>query len=219
MIFKKAAQTRFAPLFALRVMMTASLLLVGCVTNDAGMLESSCIDGNCTHPVDTLNSINISKVKFVQQIDQKGCGAATISSLLTYWDKPVSYENIVSKYPSTSTEGYNVGELKSIASKYDLAAYSLQMTEKFLKENLAKGRPIIIAVKKYIFKYARILPEFVPFKGQITYSHFLVVFGYNENGYWVMDPAEGYKYLAADTLREMWRRQKFVGLLISAKPS
>jgi uncharacterized protein YvpB len=77
------------------------------------------------------------------------------------------------------------------------------MSEQSLKENLEKGRPIIIAVKKYIFKYASVLPSFIPFKDQIKYSHYLLVFGFNDKGYWVMDPAGGYKFLSAETLRHM----------------
>ena len=92
------------------------------------------------------------------------------------------------------------------------------MSEKILKENLSKGRPVIVAVKKYIFKYASMLPDFIPFKDKITFSHFLVIFGFGDRGYWVMDPAEGYMYLTAEALREMWGRQRFVGLLISSKP-
>jgi len=91
------------------------------------------------------------------------------------------------------------------------------MSEKNLKKNLAMGRPIIIAVKKNIFKYINILPDFIPFKEYITYSHYLVVFGYNDEGYWVMDPAKGYYFVTNKALIEMWSRQKFVSLLISSK--
>ena len=200
-----------------RIVVIVIVLLSGCQNNNLGLLENSCVEGECIHPLDALNSINLSRLKYVKQLDQKGCGAATISSLLEYWDKPVSYETIVLNYPSKSEKGYAVGELKYIALEYDLVAYSLQMSEKSLRKNLEMGRPIIIAVKKYIFEYIKILPDFLPFKDQITYSHFLVVFGYNDDGYWIMDPAEGYNFVTTDALREMWGRQKFVGLLISSK--
>ena len=219
----KMAQTWFVPFCSFLILVIATLLLSGCASDDSRPFESSCVEGNCTHPLDVLNPTNVlktakfSRVKFVGQIDQRGCGAATLSSVLSYWDKPVTYESIVSKYPSASVEGYSVGELKSIAVKYNLLAYSMQISEKTLKENLAKGRPIIVAVKKYIFKHTSILPDFIPFKDKVTYSHFLVIFGFSEKGYWVMDPAEGYMYLAAETLKEMWNRQRFVGLLISSK--
>jgi len=217
------AQTCFAPFFSFPILVIATLLLSGCASNDSRQFESSCVEGNCTHPLDVLNPTNVlktakfSRVKYVEQIDKRGCGAATLSSVLSYWDKPVTYESIVSKYPSTSVKGYSVGELKSIAVKYNLLAYSMQMSEKILKKNLAKGRPVIVAVKKYIFKYIGMLPDFIPFKDKVTYSHFLVIFGFSEKGYWVMDPAEGYMYLTAESLREMWKPQRFVGLLISSK--
>ena len=213
----KAAFLKIAPFFVVRSIIAVTLLLVGCVANEFPQVENSCSIGRCINPVDVLKSVTASKVKFVEQIDQKGCGAAAISSILAYWDSPVSYGKIISEFPAASAEGYSVGELKAIASKYNLAAYSLQMTEINLKENLSKGRPIIIAVKKYVFGFFEKLPSFVPFKEQTTYSHFLVVFGFDAKGYWVMDPAEGYSYLTAETLISMWKGQKFVGLLISSK--
>ena len=167
---KHAGRAGLAPHVFFGIMVSAIVLLTGCQTNNLALLENSCVEGECIHPLDVLNSIKLSRVKYVKQLDQKGCGAATISSLLEYWDKPVSYESIVLNYPPTAAEGYAVGELKYIASKYGLVAYSLQMSEKHLKENLAKGRPIIIAVKKYVFGFFEKLPSFVPFKEQTTYS-------------------------------------------------
>ena len=216
---KHAARFGFAPQGLLGTMVIAALFLSSCDTDNLGLLENYCVEGECTHPLDILNSIKLSRLNYVKQVDQKGCGAAALSSVLNYWDKPVSYESIVTKYPSAAAEGYSVGELKYIASKSGLIAYSLQMSEKTLKENLAKGRPIIIAVKDYLFKYINILPDFLPFKDQVTYSHYLVVFGYSDKGYWVMDPAEGYKYVSFDKLNIIWKRHNFVGLLVSSLPT
>tara|TARA_R110000823_G_C15877403_1_gene494714 strand:+ start:593 stop:1213 length:621 start_codon:yes stop_codon:yes gene_type:complete len=201
----------------LKVVIISLVLLGGCQKSNLSLLENSCSEVGCIHPLDALKSINLSRLNYVKQLDQKGCGAAAISSLLEYWDKSASYESIVLKYPSASTKGYAVGELKYIASEYGLAAYSLQMSEKSLRKNLSMGRPIIIAVKKYIFDYINVLPNFLPFKEYITYSHYLVVFGYNDEGYWVMDPAKGYYFVTNKALKEMWSRQKFVSLLISSK--
>ncbi|MBO37978.1 MAG: hypothetical protein CMM75_02210 [Rhodospirillaceae bacterium] len=196
----------------------SALLLVGCSTNDAVMFESNCFNGKCIHPLESIQSTKLSKIKFVKQIDQKGCGAATLSSVLNYWNKKVSYDTIMSEFPSVSNEGYSIGELKSIAIRYNLFSYSASMSLKFLKNNLKKGRPVIIAVKKAIFKYTDLVPDFLPLKDFITYSHFMIVFGFNNNGYWVIDPAEGYKYLASDQLFTMWERHNFAGLLISSRP-
>lgn len=212
-----AGQAKSAPHLFWAIMVIGITLLTGCQTKTLGLLENSCIEGECIHPLDALNSIKLSRVKFVKQLDQKACGAATISSLLQYWGKPVSYGSIVLNYPPAAAEGYAVGELKYIASEYDLAAYSLQMSEPTLKAHLAKGRPIIIAVKKFIFEYFTMLPEFLPFKDYVTFSHYLVVFGSSDKGYWVMDPAVGYQFVPSDELIQMWSRQRFVGLLISSK--
>jgi len=214
---KYESQYTLSPHVIFNIVIISLFLLSGCQSTNIGLLENSCIEGKCIHPLDSLKSINLSRLKYVKQIDQHGCGAATISALLEYWDNPVSYKSIILNYPSKSALGYSIGELKNIVSKYGLAAYSLQMSEKNLKKNLAMGRPIIIAVKKNIFKYINILPDFIPFKEYITYSHYLVVFGYNDEGYWVMDPAKGYYFVTNKALREMWSRQKFVSLLISSK--
>ena len=206
-----------ASLSVFLVLIASVLLTSGCTVNNSVLYEISCIDGNCAHPLDVIDSTLMSKVMFVEQIDQMGCGAAVLSAVLAYWDKSISYNSIISEYHSKSGSGYSVGELKAITLDNGLIAISLQMTEEILKNNLINGRPIIVPIKKFIFKYANFLPDFIPFKDKLMFDHFVVVFGFDEHGYWVMDPSEGYLYLPSSTFREMWGLQRFVGLLISSK--
>lgn len=190
-----------------------------------GSLSSQidCLDEvACIHPLDipqlkSNTEAIISRVNFVEQIDQTGCGAAVLSSVMAYWGISKSYDYIISKYPQRSELGYTLGELKQIASQQGLLSFSLIMNETNLIKQLEKGRPIIVPVKVFLSKFYEYLPNFTPFLGALKFSHYLVIFGFDNAGYWIMNPASGYSYLERDEFLKMWKEHKNAGLLISEK--
>ena len=177
-------------------------------------------DTVCLHPLEIADEkynekAVITRANFVRQDNQTGCGAAVLSSVVSYWGKTLSYKEIIEKHPQKSDLGYTVGELKKIANAHGLLAYSLIMNEKILKEQIKKGRPVIIPVKIFFLKAYKYLPEFLPFLDNLTFSHFLVVFGFDQDNFWVMNPANGYERIKSEDLINSWKRHNYAGLLIS----
>ncbi len=172
--------------------------------------------------LDSLSKAQFVQVSFEQQLTDYGCGAAVLISVLRYWDVAKDQGYIVGHYPPRSNNGYTLGELKVIAKKIGLYAFAIKGKLFNIKEQLLKGRPVIVPIKvdsDYITEGAS------PFIGLISryitklltpsYDHYVVVFGYDKKLIWVMDPVMGIRSINIAQFLEMWESEQNAMLLVS----
>lgn len=115
-------------------------------------------------------------VPCVKQSDQYACGAASLSAVLTYLGVASDERTLHAELGPIPEEGYSMGALRDWARAKGCSAFVVQGSLEFLEQQLARGRPVIIAVRQ-----------------SNTFNHMLVVTGLSHAaGYLaVMDPAQG----------------------------
>lgn len=173
----------------------------------------------------------------VRQSGDKACGAAATESVLKYWGKEASQEFLVSRYP-LSQSGYSMAEMKQMCIDQGMTTFLLSLgtaTDEmgaplaptaFLRQQLKKGRPMIIAVRRSAFERLRskcppayyLLAGFVG-SGLPLKEHFVVIFGFRDDRFLVMDPNFGLYDIQRERLIGQWRPMKYAALLCCAPGS
>ena len=177
------------------------------------------------------------RIETVRQSSPLSCGAAAMSSVLHYWGKPLSEEAILIRYPSRSSKGYPILQLRDIARMEGLYAYALKMDKSPLASlmgHVGKGRPVIVAV---VVPTGRFFDPPVPVvehlgnpvdwvlgrhmgdRGDPKIDHYVVVIGESEKKgktdakILIMDPSHGIVAVRRDIFKEYWRSKDFSALV------
>ena len=155
----------------------------------------------------------IDKVKLEKQTHKYGCGAASLVSVLDYWNIKASQSVIVENYPPHSKKkGYSAQELKSIAKAYDTQAFVMQCDKSFLEKQILLGRPVIVPL--FIVPDWEIFVMGWKIYGD-SYNHYLVVYGFSRDETLLMDPDKGFKAMPTNTFLKMWEVNKQICLLVA----
>lgn len=165
------------------------------------------------------------ELKAIRQIRGNACGLASLVSVLDYWDVDAKQRELIRRYPPDHGEdGYSLGRLKRIAQKKDLEGYALYSDLGFLREQIAKGRPVMVALLVPYNMYSLDIIRKIPVYGKIfsyltqaaTYSHFVVVRSVRDNKVRIMDPLHGLKTLPKPAFKAMWDKMDNAALLVAA---
>jgi len=121
-------------------------------------------------------------VPFVRQ-QKNGCGAASLAMVMHYWVDSAPQETAIApEAKAVYTELYRkelraipLESMRAYAESHGFRAFTLQARPEDLENHLAKGRPLVIALR----------PK--P-KANI---HFAVLDGMDENHVWLNDPTKG----------------------------
>ena len=161
-------------------------------------------------------------VEVVKQSRNYTCGPACLSSVLAYWDIDNSEEQIVQKYPSQEHRPYSLLGLRYIAEAEGLKAYVISMDRSTVEEHIAKGRPLICAVRLprglYFFHGVPILGATCRTLAWALHprkDHFVIVAGSEPQKVLVMDPTHGFAALSWRRFEEAWSQMKHACLLVS----
>jgi hypothetical protein len=153
----------------------------------------------------------------------------------------VTEADLLARHPVRSGQGHSLQTLQAIAQEHGLLAYAVSMApgpagspSAQLSRHLAKGRPVIVAVRLPQGRYfggeipvlgtldARTLRPFgmVPSStGQEFKHHYVVVFGEDPTRYLLMDPAYGIVSVPRKSLLEWWGDVGHAALLCSPAPT
>ncbi|MBI2193823.1 MAG: C39 family peptidase [Planctomycetes bacterium] len=178
------------------------------------------------------------RLRWTRQTHDDSCGAACLSSVLAYWDVPITEAEIVLHHPPRDPhlapgQGYTLLDLKRIAVSRGREAFVLSMAEDpagKLEAQVRKGRPVILAVEWPITENAgRRVPvlgaafrEFLRSRQEgnppLT-RHFLVVFGIGRRAgeFLIMDPIVGYRVMDTAPLLAAWSRTRYSALLCGSR--
>lgn len=202
-------------------------LLLGCVVGIFSLLTSCAVA-----PVESITdqrirdqiaSATLVNVAFVQQTSQQSCGVAALTAMANYWGVDILEKDLLRAFPKEpSSSGYSIGELKTIAKTLGLHAFAFPSKEDFIKEQISLGRPVIVPLRKrYEFKKLKNIPLLGSIYGRLSkrfarrYDHYVVLTGFDENGVWMMDPANGIQYVRTEDFKAMWTPHKKTVLLVA----
>jgi predicted double-glycine peptidase len=168
------------------------------------------------------------EVQTVRQTDATSCGAACLSCVLNYWDKPVGEQALLGRFPLQGRRGYSLYSLEKMALAEGLEAIAVSMPATGqpadeLARHIRSGRPIIIAVRCPVGRYfGQPLPviesldrrSFHPLRiGDVTKDHYLVICGVSETEWLVMDPCYGLGSVPRQSLLDWWRGGQWASLV------
>ena len=166
------------------------------------------------------------KIEAIKQSQKNSCGSASLASVLNYWGIDITEEDILKEYPLNEDEGYSILKLREISIDKGLTAHGYSMYESFdkqLEEQLLKGRPVICAVSfPNNLYFAKDIPIYSSFYSELTWrfgtrrSHYLVIFGLNDNKFLVMDSSHGLVSIEKSRFYNCWKKKDF-GVLLCGK--
>lgn len=111
------------------------------------------------------------QVPFVRQMEN-GCGAASVAMVVRYWglDKPP--DQIYRDLYQPEQKGILLADMKRYLEQSGFQAYTLRGEFNDLERHSAKGRPVIVALKK----------------NRAQRLHFAVLLGVESGRVWLNDP-------------------------------
>jgi len=157
-----------------------------------------------------------------RQTEGPSCGIHALASVVNYWLGPSTLNGSVyhRANPPKNNAGYAMEELLIIARELGLLASAVRMPAPALKEELERGRPVLVPVKvPSIYIQQRVLPVGdLPLIGglqrfmignaaaasegakTLLIDHYLVVVGYDQDNFVVMEPVMGLRTIKAKKL-------------------
>jgi hypothetical protein len=157
-----------------------------------------------------------------RQTEGPSCGIHALASVVNYWRGPGTLTGSVyyKAHPPTHNAGYSMEELLVIAREQGLLAQAVRMPSLALKDELERGRPVLVPVKvPSIYIQQRVLPGGdLPVIGAVRrfmigntaaasegakamlIDHYLVVVGYDAEKFVVMEPVMGLRTINKEKL-------------------
>ncbi|NPV04618.1 MAG: peptidase C39 [Syntrophaceae bacterium] len=144
-------------------------------------------------------ALEIEGVPFVKQ-DSQFCGPAALASVMTYHGVQTDQKTVGAAVHSEKLQGALITDLERFAREAGLEAKSGRGTPEGLKAAIDRGRPVIVLVDLGLWVVSR--------------PHYLVVFGYDGEGFIAHDgatPGNRYPYAR---FAEIWGKMGNAYLLV-----
>jgi ABC-type bacteriocin/lantibiotic exporter with double-glycine peptidase domain len=144
-------------------------------------------------------AFEIEGVPFIQQ-DSQFCGPAALASVVSYYGAPVDQKIVGSRVYSEKLQGALITDLERYARDAGFETDSGRGTAEGLKAEIDHRRPVIVLVDRGFWVLSR--------------THYLVVFGYDDEGFMVHDGFSASKRYRNDEFREIWGKMGNAYLLL-----
>jgi len=165
-------------------------------------------------------------VPHVPQISRTDCGLAALIGVMSYYSGPVhAHQSLLDTYPPASSRGFSLGELSEIARSQGFAAFVVPGDEAFLRTQLDRQRPLIVALK--VLGASPPIPGIAAFSARLvepllnrtmdtSYAHYVVVAGLDEQQgqVFVVDPGRGPVAIELDEFTAAWQKMNNATLLV-----
>jgi hypothetical protein len=157
-----------------------------------------------------------------RQTDGASCGAHVLASVINYWRGPgtAAGDAIYRATPPADSAGYSVAELLSLARANGLLANGVRLDQQAIIRELESGRPVLAPVRlPSIYVQNRTFPganaPYVGYAGSVLsyrvgrlseftglemVDHYLLIVGYDEERFVVVEPVMGYRTISHDKL-------------------
>lgn len=157
-----------------------------------------------------------------RQTNGASCGAHALASVVNYWRGPGTVEGnaIYTNTPPSAPAGYSIAEILTLAQANGLIASGVRLDNAALIRELESGRPVLVAVRlPSIYVQNRTFPganqpvlgyvgSFLSYRvGQVSsltglemVDHYLLIVGYDDERFVVVEPVMGYRTISYDKL-------------------
>ncbi len=178
---------------ALKVGRPCSLVLIS-------LLLLSCV--RAPHIKESAPPRIIENVPFYPQ-EMYQCGPASLAGVLKYWGTDVSPEEIAGEIYSRSAKGTLNIDIVLYAEKKGFKTNQYEGSFDDIKRNIDLGYPLVVMVDYGFWVYQQ--------------NHFMVIFGYDENGIVVHSGKDRRKFIPLNDFLKVWKRTKSWTLRITPK--
>lgn len=173
-----------------------------------------------------------------RQTDGPSCGAHVLASVINYWRGPdtVQGDAIYTSTPPSAPAGYSIAELMTLARANGLIASGVRLDDAAIIRELENGRPVLVAVRlPSIYVQNRTYPgantPVLGFMGSVLsyrvgqvsqwtglemVDHYLLVVGYDDERWVVVEPVMGYRTISRDKLERYRRPFENASIVFSA---
>jgi hypothetical protein len=180
-------------------------------------------------------------VQHDRQRSGPSCGAHALASVVNYWRGPgtITGDAIYSATPPADGMGYSMTELLTLARSEDLLASAVSLPRQGIIRELEAGRPVLIPVRlPSIYVQQRALPGGdVPvvglarnvliarasgvseFTNLAMVNHYLLVVGYEDDRFVVVEPVVGYRTISFERLERYREPFQEAAIVFSAAPN
>ncbi|MGD9966138.1 MAG: hypothetical protein AB7T59_06435 [Hyphomonadaceae bacterium] len=173
-----------------------------------------------------------------RQTDGPSCGAHALASVINYWRGPgtIAGDVIYTSTPPAAPAGYSIAELMTLARANGLIASGVRLDDAAIVRELESGRPVLVAVRlPSIYVQNRTYPgantPVLGFVGSVLsyrvgqvsqwtglemVDHYLLVVGYDDERWVVVEPVMGYRSISRDKLARYRRHFQNASIVFSA---
>jgi ABC-type bacteriocin/lantibiotic exporter with double-glycine peptidase domain len=160
---------------------------------------------SCAGPLSVKESPTarlIEKVPFYPQ-EEYQCGPASMAGVLNYWGLKVSPEEVAAEIFSPKARGTLDMDMVFYAERKGMKVGQYRGSLEDLRGNIDSGHPLVVLVDEGFWVYQK--------------GHYLVVIGYDQNGFIVNSGKDRHKWVSRDHFLRTWERTKFWTLRITPK--
>jgi ABC-type bacteriocin/lantibiotic exporter with double-glycine peptidase domain len=143
--------------------------------------------------------IIIEKVPFFAQ-ETYQCGPASLAGVLNYWGLSITPAEIAADVFSSSARGTLGIDLALYAQKKGFQSDFYRGNTEDLRKQIDSGHPVIVLVDYGFWVYEK--------------GHFMVIVGYNDDGFIVNTGPSQMKFIANDDFTGPWQKAGFWTLVI-----
>ncbi len=175
-----------------------------------------------------------------RQTSGPSCGAHALASVINYWRRggAVTGDTLFRQTPPQHPSGYSLSELLTLARANDLVASAVRLPPPGLVQELESGRPVLVPVRlPALYVQPLTLPganlpvlglpanfltaragRISEWTGISMVDHYLLVAGYDEDRFVVVEPINGFRTISLDRLERYRRRFDDAAIVFSAAP-
>ena len=125
--------------------------------------------------------IRVGDTPLVLQAAQHDCGAAAVAMVLGHWNRSLPFDQLISRMPRNYTERYSAQDLKTVLESQGLRARMIKGAQEHLRDEISKGRPVIVGLGK------------VSLDGAMAHFEVVVALHPVEMRVVTLDPARGWR--------------------------
>lgn len=173
-----------------------------------------------------------------RQTEGPACGAHALASVVNYWRGPGALDGstLFREHPPQHRAGYSMAEMVRLADAQGLLASAVRLQQADLIHELESGRPVVVPVRlPSIFIQQRVLgagdipvlglaanalvdraARVSEWTGAAMLDHYLIVVGYHDDTFVVVEPVMGYRTISFDRLERYRRAFGDAALVFSA---
>jgi hypothetical protein len=175
-----------------------------------------------------------------RQTSGPSCGAHALASVVNYWKGPgaLDGEALFQSRPPASPSGYSIGELLDLAHGEGLLASGVELPSDAVIRELENGRPVLVPVRlPSIYVQQRTAPDgdvvvldaakdvLIGRAARVSewtrlalLDHYLLLVGYADDTFVVLEPVMGYRTVDADKLDRFRRPFGDAAVVFSLPP-